>query len=78
MIPQENVLACALSVRLVLLETKEDFAELFSVTGIDGIVSAHFFLNENEKVSDLKTFLKTGLLPTVQELPPQEISEEND
>lgn len=27
-IPQEDVLACLLSVRLVLLETKEDFAEL--------------------------------------------------
>ena len=45
------------------VQSKEDFAELFSETGIQGVVSAHFFLNEEENISGVKQFLKTkGIL----------------
>jgi cyclase len=40
------------------VQKKEDFAELFTETGIAGIVSAHFFLKEEETVKDLKSFLR--------------------
>jgi cyclase len=45
------------------VQSKEDFAELFTETGIQGIVSAHFFLNEEENISGVKQFLKAhGIL----------------
>ncbi len=59
------------------VQKKEDFAELFTETGIEGIVSAHFFLNEKEKISDLKAFLRGELiLPTVQDVLPPDTEEE--
>jgi imidazole glycerol phosphate synthase subunit HisF len=40
------------------VQSKEDFAELFSETGIQGVVSAHFFLNEEENISGVKHYLR--------------------
>lgn len=40
------------------VQSKEDFAELFTETGIQGVVSAHFFLNEEENISGVKHFLR--------------------
>ncbi len=49
------------------VQKKEDFAELFTETGIDGIVSAHFFLKEEETVKDLKAFLReASIIPPIQ------------
>ena len=45
------------------VQSKEDFAELFTETGIQGVVSAHFFLKNEENISGVKQFLKTqGIL----------------
>lgn len=39
------------------VKSHEDFADLFSKTGIAGVVSAHFFNSEEHSIQDTKTFL---------------------
>lgn len=54
------------------IQRKEDFVELFNETGIEGIVSAHFFLKEGENVKDLKSYLRGELILPPTEIRPQE------